>query len=137
METPLSPSIAPLGKGFLTGRIKSLSDISHPMLRTFPRFLPENFDNNLKLVTEIEKLAAKKGCTSGQIAINWVRALSDKPGMPKIIPIPGSTSAERVKENSKIIELTGEDLAEIDAILASFKPIGDRYPAQLQRFVDV
>lgn len=101
-----------------------------------PRFSAENFDTNFKLVEEVEKLAAKKGCTPAQIAINWVIAQSKKPGMPKIIPIPGASSVERVKENTTIVPLTDEDLAEIDRILASFTPVGDRYHAAGMEMLD-
>lgn len=101
-----------------------------------PRFSPENFETNFKLVQEVEKLAAKKGCTPAQIAINWVLAQSEKPGMPKIIPIPGASSVERVKENTTIVPLTDEDLAEIEKTLASFTPAGDRYHAAGMEMLD-
>jgi pyridoxine 4-dehydrogenase len=90
----------PLGRGFLTGQVKSINDISEgDIRRMLPRFQPEVFEENLKLVTELKKLADKKGCTPGQIDIAWVKAQSGKPGMPVIIPLPGATTAERIKEN--------------------------------------
>lgn len=131
----LSPG--PLGQGFLTGKIKSPTDLPAADFRNMlPRWRPENFDANLKLVAEVEKLAAKKGCTPAQIAINWLIAQSQKPGMPKIIPIPGASSVERVRENSTIIKLTTEDLAEIDQIVTSFTPAGKRYTEHLEKFID-
>lgn len=101
------------------------------MLRHFPRFQPENFDINLELVRQVEKLAEKKGCTAAQLAINWVRCLSKRPGMPTIIPIPCATTAGRVNENAKIIDLTEEEMKEIDATLSKFEVQGARYPSQV------
>ncbi|GAW12237.1 hypothetical protein ANO14919_015980 [Xylariales sp. No.14919] len=121
---------SPLGRGFLTGQIKTFDDIpENSFLRAMPRFQPGgNFENNIKLVHQVEELAKKKGCTPGQLAIGWVRALNGRPGMPTIIPIPGATTAERVRENAKVVELTEEEMAAIDKILDGFKPIGGRYP---------
>jgi len=95
-----------------------------------PRFQPDVFETNLLLVKEVEKLATEKGCTPGQIAINWILAISRRSGMPKIIPIPGATSIERVKENSVEIDLTEEDMVRIDELLKRFAPIGERYSKQ-------
>ncbi|RDW61127.1 aldo/keto reductase family protein [Aspergillus mulundensis] len=121
---------SPLGRGLLTGQIKTLDDIPQDsMLRHYPRFQPDTFGINIQLVHKVEELAAKKGCTPAQFAINWVRSLSRKPGMPTIIPIPGATTVERVEENSKVVELTDAEMDEIDAILARFETAGERYPA--------
>lgn len=100
-----------------------------------PRYQGDNFWKNLELVAELEKLAKKKACTTGQIAINWLLSLSKRPGMPTIIPIPGSSNAERVKENATIVNLTDDDLKEIERLLASFQITGDRYPASQMTFV--
>ncbi|KAL2017725.1 hypothetical protein VTK56DRAFT_1750 [Thermocarpiscus australiensis] len=128
---------SPLGRGMLTGQIKSPDDIPQgDFRRMVPRFQPGLFEENLRLVKEVERLAAKKGCTPGQIAINWVLALSRRPGMPRIIPIPGASSPERVRENAVEIELTEEDMAEIDRILKKFPPVGDRYPKHVMELVD-
>ena len=119
---------SPLGRGFLTGQVRSINDIpENDMRRTMPRFQPENFDTNLKLVEELEKLAKKKGCTPGQIGLAWVRAQSNKSGMPTFIPIPGATTAERIKENMVEVELNDEDLKEIDRIQSSIRVVGGRY----------
>ena len=113
----------------LTGQIKSLQDLPETdMRRHFPRFQPENFETNIKLVREIEKMAEKKDCTTGQLALGWVRTLSNKKGMPTIIPIPGATTVARVKENAVEVELTEEEMRSIDTILADFEVVGDRYP---------
>lgn len=76
-------------------------------------------------------MARKKGCTPAQLAINWTRALSRRPGMPIIIPIPGATTVARVEDNSKQIELTDEEMAQIDATLAKFTTAGERYPTSV------
>lgn len=125
------------GRGFLGGQLKSIDDIPvNSRKRTFPRFNDENFSKNLELVRSVESIAARKGCTTGQVAIGWVVALSRRPGMPTIIPIPGSSKPERIRENAKVVDLTEEDLKEIDDILQSFVPAGDRYPEQFMPYVE-
>ncbi|KAL8786722.1 MAG: hypothetical protein Q9195_008097 [Heterodermia aff. obscurata] len=122
---------SPIGRGMLTGELKKYEDIPEDSLLrqfNFPRFSKENFHINLQLVEKVEEIAKQKGCTPAQLAINWTRALSRRPKMPTIIPIPGATTAARVEENSKPIDITDEDLAQIDSILAKFTPAGDRYP---------
>ncbi|CAK4032107.1 Hypothetical predicted protein [Lecanosticta acicola] len=120
---------SPIGRGLLTGQIRKFEDLPEDsMMRQFPRFQPENFPINLQLVHQVEALAKKRGVTPAQFAINWVRALSKRPGMPVFIPIPGATTSERVIENSKTFDLTDAEMTEIDSILAKFKPAGDRYP---------
>jgi pyridoxine 4-dehydrogenase len=114
----------------LTGQIKSYNDLPEGDFRKMlPRFQPDFFENNMKLVKQLEAIAKKKNCTPAQLALNWVVSIAKKPGMPEIIPIPGATTAEHVKENSVEIELTAEELAEIDEILATCEVIGDRYHA--------
>lgn len=116
----------------LTGQIKKFEDLPEDsMLRHFPRFQPGNFEINMQLVEHVEKLASTKGCTPAQVAINWTRALSRRPGMPQIIPIPGATTLARVEENSKVVDLTEEEMAQLDAILGKFTPAGERYPAHV------
>lgn len=94
------------------------------------------FERNLRLVHEVEKLAAKKGCTPGQVAIGWVLALSRRPGMPRIIPIPGASRPERVRENAVEVELSEEEMAELDRIVKEFVPVGDRYPEHQMSALD-
>ncbi|OKL63150.1 hypothetical protein UA08_01605 [Talaromyces atroroseus] len=121
---------SPIGRGLLTGQIRKFEDLPEDSsMRNYPRFQPGNFEINLQLVHQVEKIAEKKGCTAAQLAINWTRALSRRPGMPTIIPIPGATTAARVEENSKLIDLTDEEMAQIDEILAKFTTAGARYPA--------
>ena len=121
----------------LTGQIKSPADFpADDRRRMLPRFHPENFDVNMTLVKELEKIAAKKGCTSAQLALGWLLSLSEKSGMPKIIPIPGATTVERVKENASAVRLTDVEMKEIDGILARCPPMGERYPDFLMKYAD-
>ncbi len=123
---------SPLGRGFLTGQIKKIDDMPEDdMRRHMPRFQPGNFEKNLKLVEELEKMAERKKCTPGQIGIAWVKAQSGKDGMPIIVPIPGASSEERVKENMVDVELSEKDVKEIDSILASVEVEGGRYPEHM------
>ncbi|KAJ1334153.1 pyridoxine 4-dehydrogenase [Microdochium nivale] len=121
---------SPIGRGLLSGQIKSLDDLpKDSMLRGYPRFQPDTFPINMELVSEVERIAAAKGCTPAQLAISWVRTLSRRgPGLPTIIPIPGATTAERVAENCKFFELTDEEMKQIDGILDKFPVVGERYP---------
>ncbi|KAI8629409.1 pyridoxal reductase [Xylariaceae sp. FL1651] len=120
---------SPIGRGFLSAQFKTFDDLpKDSYLRHVPRFQPGNFENNVKLVHQVEGLANKKGCTPAQLAISWVRALNRRPGMPTIIPIPGATTAERVAENAKVVDFTDDELASIDEILKNFEPVGRRYP---------
>jgi pyridoxine 4-dehydrogenase len=119
---------SPLGRGLLTGQIKSLDDIpANSMLRHFPRFQPDTFPINLELARQVETIAQKKGCTPSQLAINWTRAVAKRAGTP-IIPIPGATTADRVKENAVVLDLTEQDLSDLDQILSKFEGAGARYP---------
>ncbi|KAJ8120713.1 hypothetical protein ONZ43_g2650 [Nemania bipapillata] len=116
---------SPLGRGFLTGKIQKPEDM-YSLFRQIPRFQAEHFDANLKLVEKVKEWAAKKGCTPAQFSINWLVALSKRPNMPKIIPIPGAASLERVRENIYEVELTDEDMDEVDVFLKQFNISGDR-----------
>lgn len=123
---------SPLGRGILSGQIKSLDDIPEDdFRRTLPRFSPENFPKNLELVAEVEKMAKRKGCTAGQIALAWVKSQSEKDGNPVIIPIPGTVTVNRVQENLVHVDLSDSDLQEVDSILESFPPSGGRYGGPL------
>ncbi len=123
----------------LSGEIKSFDDIpANDLRRMLPRFQPPNFENNMKLVKEVETLAQKKKCTSAQLALAWVVSLSKKNGMPTFIPIPGSATVDRVIENGKAseVELNEEDMAEIDQILATCEVAGDRYHPAGMKSID-
>jgi len=120
---------SPLGRGFLTGQITKPDDIPKEDWRhQYPRFFPENFSRNLELVDELNRIASAKGCSTAQLALAWVKQLERLDGMPNIIPIPGATSEAKVLENMAVVELTSEDLSDIDIVLASFEVSGHRYP---------
>jgi len=97
--------------------------------KIFPRFQGEAFYDNLKLVTQVEEIAKRKGVTPGQIALAWIQTLSGSEGMPVMIPIPGASTDKRVLENlaSREVKLSEQDMADIDAILKNFTVSGNRY----------
>ncbi len=119
-----------MGRGMLSGQIKSFDDIpENDLRRMLPRFQPPNFEKNMRLVKKLETMAQKKKCTSAQLALAWIMSLSKQKGMPRIIPIPGATTVDRVIENGKAsdVELNEEEMVEIDQILATCEVAGDRY----------
>jgi aryl-alcohol dehydrogenase-like predicted oxidoreductase len=123
---------SPLGRGFLTGRFRSPDDLApDDWRRTNPRFQGENFQRNLDLVAKVEELARRKGSTPAQLALAWLLAQG-----PDIVPIPGSTRAERVEENAGAvaIHLTAGELAQLDAIAPGI--VGERYPEGAMRAVN-
>ncbi|KAI0724067.1 aldo/keto reductase [Fomitopsis betulina] len=116
---------APLGRGFLTGQIKTIDDLpADDPRRMFTRFGEEYIKHNLALVHSLEAIAAKKGYTPGQLSIAWVGSLG-----AHVVPLPGSSKKERTLENlaSGDIELTAADLAEINGVIAKHEIKGDRY----------
>jgi aryl-alcohol dehydrogenase-like predicted oxidoreductase len=105
---------SPLGRGFLTGRYRSIEDLApDDWRRNNPRFQGANFQKNLDVVDKVGELARTKGCTPAQLALAWLLAHG-----PDIVPIPGSTRAERVEENAGAasVELTVADLAALEAL---------------------
>lgn len=119
---------SPLGRGFLTGQIKSYDDIPDgDFRRLLDRFQPGNFEKNIQLVDEIKKVATRKGVTPSQLALAWIRHQSRKNGLPVIIPIPGATKDIRVAENMAHVDVTDEEVAEINEILKSIEIVGGRY----------
>ena len=127
---PDNSSYSPLGKGLLTGKVDSVATaLEGDRRRQLPRFQPENMESNLKNVRALEEFAKSKNCTAGQLAINWVRCLSNRPGMPTIYPIPGSSSPERVKENSLVVDLDESDMKAIDNIMKEYAVQGERHTA--------
>lgn len=119
---------SPLGRGFLTGRYKKHSDLeADSPLHHFPRFQPDVFDENVKLLHAVEDIAKQKGVTPAQIAVGWVLAQSGTKNMPTIIPIPGATTSARIEENMKPAKLNEEDMKALSEILEKFPPIGGRY----------
>lgn len=122
-------SFSPLGKGFLTGTIDSKTEFASDDFRNVvPRFTPEARKANQRLVDRLNEIAEIKEGTPAQIALAWVLAQK-----PWIVPIPGTTKPARLAENIHAveIELTPEDLDEIEFLLKSIRVEGDRYPPQL------
>jgi aryl-alcohol dehydrogenase-like predicted oxidoreductase len=118
---------SPLGRGFLSGRIRRLEDLApDDWRRNNPRFQGENFARNVTLVTRIEELARAEGCTPSQLALAWVLARGDD-----IVPIPGTKRVRYLEENAAAVglRLTPVELAAIDAASPKNAAAGDRYPA--------
>ncbi|RPD66273.1 aldo/keto reductase [Lentinus tigrinus ALCF2SS1-7] len=116
---------SPLGRGFLTGTIKSPKDLpAGDMRHRFTRFQEDVFNHNMALVEEVKSIAEKKGITPGQLALAWVASRGDH-----VIPIPGSSHKKRNLENIAAgdVELTPAELEEVDAILAKTPIKGGRY----------
>jgi aryl-alcohol dehydrogenase-like predicted oxidoreductase len=125
---------SPLGRGFLTGRIKSPADFDEDdYRRTSPRFQGENFKRNLDLVRRVEEMAKEKGCLPGQLALAWLLAQGDD-----IVPIFGTKRRQYLKENieATAVELTEEDLKSIDELLPQGAASGPRYPEQMMALID-
>lgn len=116
---------SPLGRGFLTGQIKSPSDFPEDDFRRFhPRFTGENFEKNIRLVHEVEAMAKEKGCTTAQLALAWVLAQGND-----IVPIPGTKHVRYLEQNIGALEvrLSPEDLKRLDEILPPGAASGQRY----------
>ena len=124
---------SPLGRGFLTGAIRSIDDLApDDWRRTNPRFQGENFQKNLQLVDAVQEMAREKGCTPTQLALAWILARNDR-----VIPIPGTRRIDRLEENVGALEvkLTREDLDRIDAIAPIGAAAGTRYPEHLMQLL--
>ncbi|KAH6614827.1 NADP-dependent oxidoreductase domain-containing protein [Boeremia exigua] len=119
---------SPLGRGFLAGKYRKHSDLEpDSFLHHLPRYQPDVFDENIKLVHAVEGIAQKKGVTPAQIAVGWVLHHSGKDGLPAVIPIPGATTSARVEENTKPAKLDDADFQELAEILRKFPITGERY----------
>jgi aryl-alcohol dehydrogenase-like predicted oxidoreductase len=117
---------SPLGRGFLSGQIKSLDDLDEKdFRRNGPRFQGDNFQKNLDLVAKVEEIAGEKGVTPSQLALAWVLAQGED-----IVPIPGTKRVKYLEENvgAVDVELTEDDLRRIDEAFPKGVAAGDRYP---------
>ncbi|CAB4440580.1 unnamed protein product [Rhizophagus irregularis] len=126
---------SPLGRGFLTGKYKSIDDFEpDDFRRTFPRFQGENFDKNLEIVRKFEAFANKKGVTPSQLCLAWVLAQGDN-----IVAIPGTKKIKYLEENLEgtKIHLTPEELSEIRQIINSIEIIGTRYQEEHMKEVNI
>src|SRR5277367_765644 len=122
---------SPLGKGFLTGAIKETTMFDSTDFRsTLPRFTPEALKANQALIDLLGSIAKKKKATSAQIALAWLLAQK-----PWIAPIPGTTKLNRLEENigAAAVELTSEDLRDIESAASKIKVEGARYPEKLEK----
>jgi aryl-alcohol dehydrogenase-like predicted oxidoreductase len=122
---------SPLGKGFLTGRIDDTTTFDRNDFRnTVPRFSPENRKANQALVGLLQAIGERKQATAGQVALAWLLAQK-----AWIVPIPGTTKRHRLEENlgSIDVQLTGDDLADIDRAASAIPIQGARYPETLER----
>lgn len=125
---------SPLGKGFLTGSIDAgTSFAAHDFRQIVPRFSEENRRANAQLVQVLGQIAEGMHATRAQIAIAWLLAQQ-----PWIVPIPGTTKLHRLEENTGAanLELSAQDLANIESALQQIQIVGERYPAHLQQRVD-
>ena len=121
---------SPLGRGFLTGAIKSKEDIPKGDWREKHPRLNEHFDHNVELVKIVEEVAAEKGCTPGQVALAWVHAQGED-----VFPIPGTKHVDRFEENVAAfdVKLTGNDMTKLNGIADQMK--GSRLPVERMSMV--
>jgi aryl-alcohol dehydrogenase-like predicted oxidoreductase len=124
---------SPLGRGFLTGALRSAEDFAlDDWRRQSPRFRGENFGHNLALVEKVKTLAQDKGCTPAQLALAWVLAQGEH-----IVPIPGTRRIRNLDENlgALKVRLTSVDLATIDAVFPVGAPAGTRYAEGMMKLL--
>jgi aryl-alcohol dehydrogenase-like predicted oxidoreductase len=126
---------SPLGRGFLTGALRSPDDFdADDYRRTSPRFIGDNFARNLQLVEQVKSLAADKGCSPAQMALAWVLAQGDE-----VLAIPGTRKRSRLDENLGALDvrLDASDLAAIDAVFPPEAIAGERYVDSGMRMVNM
>lgn len=124
---------SPLGRGFLTGQIKSFEDLAaDDYRRTAPRFQGENFQHNLDLVERVSEIAREKNCTPAQLALAWVLAQGEN-----IVPIPGTKRRKYLRENLGALDvtLTIGDLERIDEVMPAGVAAGSRYPEAMMKLL--
>jgi aryl-alcohol dehydrogenase-like predicted oxidoreductase len=125
---------SPLGRGFLTGRWRSIEDMPEDDTRSarFPRFAEENFQKNLELADKVREVADGKGITPGQLALAWLLAQGND-----IVPIPGTKRREYLEENAGAagVTLTEDDLASIEGAMPRGSAAGERYAEEQMRAV--
>ena len=126
---------SPLGRGFLTGQVKTFDDLdANDWRRVSPRFQGENFGRNLDLVAQIQEMADAKNCTPAQLAIAWLLQQGDD-----LVPIPGTKRVSYLLDNlgALDVKLTIAELDRIDTILPKGAASGDRYPASKMQMVNL
>jgi aryl-alcohol dehydrogenase-like predicted oxidoreductase len=125
---------SPLGRGFLTGKIRRFEDLAPDDFRRYsPRFQGENFQRNLDLVKRVHGIAVQKGCTPAQLALAWVLSQGED-----IIPIPGTKRRTFLEENLGALDvrLTPEDLARIEEAMPKGVAAGMRYPEAIMSMLN-
>lgn len=125
---------SPLGRGFLTGTMDATTKFSDDDIRAgLPRFTAEARAANLALVERVRAVADRRGATVGQVALAWLLAQQ-----PWVVPIPGTRKRSRLEENlgAADLDLTADDLAELDSASREVQVVGDRYPEGMQRLID-
>jgi len=125
---------SPLGRGFLTGQFQRYEDLApDDYRRNSPRFQGENFQRNLDLVRQVNRLAVEKGCKASQLALAWVMAQGDD-----IVPIPGTKHRKYLEENTEAAEinLSNQDLALLDEVFPMDAAAGQRYPEHMMAMVN-
>ena len=125
----------PLGRGFLSGAIKSEGDLgSEDRRRLFPRFAPEHFSANRSVLSAIEDVVAARGCTAAQVALAWVLAKGNH-----IVPIPGSKRPTHIEQNAAAIdiELSADDMALLDRTFTPEAVTGERAPESFMDYVNL
>ncbi len=125
---------SPLGRGFLSGEIKTIDDLEDAdWRRTNPRFQGENFDKNIKLVERIKELAAEKGVAASQLALAWVLAQGED-----LVPIPGTKRRKYIEQNVAAveIELTADEMQRINEVFPRDAASGLRYPEAMMKSVN-
>jgi aryl-alcohol dehydrogenase-like predicted oxidoreductase len=123
-------AFSPLGRGFLTGTLKSPAELHEgDIRRTMPRFQPPNFDENSRLMAPLDAVAARLGCSRAQLALAWVLSKGDH-----VIVIPGTTKVAHLEENcgADAIRLDAATIAELERVLPPGRPFGARYPPATQ-----
>jgi aryl-alcohol dehydrogenase-like predicted oxidoreductase len=121
---------SPLGRGFLTGTIKTADDVKGDRRADHPRFVQQNFAHNLTLVERVAAIAREKNCTPGQLALAWLLAQG-----PDIVPIPGTKRRERVDEaiGAAAVKLSSADVQRISSAVPPGAAAGLRYPEAIMR----
>ena len=125
---------SPLGRGFLTGQIRSMDDLAaDDWRRTNPRFQEDTLRENLVLADRVTELASQRGITPAQLALAWVMAKGED-----IVPIPGTKSPKRLEENAAAadVKLSPSDVAELDAAISPDAVRGSRYPEQMMSMLN-
>jgi len=125
---------SPLGRGFLTGQLKSLDDFANDdYRRNSPRFQGANFTKNLELIEKLKEIASKKGITAGQLALAWVLAQGDD-----IVPIPGTKRRRYLEENiaAGSVLINPSEMADIIKALPKGAAAGARYPENMMKLIN-